>query len=291
MKILKLTMGVPAPVASTEKIRKYPSLQLLLSLSLLFSTDFSSALSPAAPFPPLSTAAPFPPPSPSTSPAPDPLSLSRRRLSLPLSSLHLSPSRWPMASGAGEVVSIARSSLGRAHDPSRRRRRPEAAKPPLVAASPRHRRRPRFRRRRRPEAADPAPSCVDLAPSWPDQDGAASTAPHRGGGHDSGGGCCVGRCRHRLRRSSPSPSRHRLTPLSLAALSLPLSPVAGGREGWKGKFFGRNGVHRPRSCPTRPLGCVPLPKTSEGHVPQQRDSFHHGGMTPTIKQTVTDGGG
>lgn len=50
-----------------------------------------------------------------------------------------------------------------------------------------------------------------------------------------------------------------------------------GAEGWKGKFFGGNGVHKPHSRPTRFLGCVPVPKTSKGRVPQQRHVFHCGG--------------
>ena len=48
----------------------------------------------------------------------------------------------------------------------------------------------------------------------------------------AGEGCRVGRRRHRLRRSSPSPSRRRCLPFSRrSSISLPLSPVAGGREG------------------------------------------------------------
>lgn len=142
-----------------------------------------------------------------------------------------------------------------------RRHRPEAAKPPLVAASRQPhptgatggRRRQIWRRR-----AWIWPPCGQIG---------------------------MERCRRRRSRRSSSASspplvslffsppnrtslpRRRHWPLSLS-LSL-LSPAAA-RDG-RGNFFGGNGVHRPRSRPTRPLSCVPLPKASEGRVPSWGD--------------------
>lgn len=97
----------------------------------------------------------------------------------------------------------------------------------------------------------------------------------RSGWSGAGGGGRADRRRHRLHLSSPSSSRRRITQLSLAAAaSLSLSPSllspAAARDG-RGNFFGGNGVHRPRSRPTRPLSCVPLPKASEGRVPSWGD--------------------
>lgn len=256
---------------STEKIRKYPSLQPLLShaslpLPLLRFASLSLPFSPS----PI-----FPPPSPQPlrflrSPLPirflhPPLPPRRRRiLSLFAASLSLSRCRLSLPRGGRWQAAPAGSSPSRGGHrvglttqadavASQRRQNPHSspARPENPHSSP-----PRAGLALpRPDLTPPpSPTLVpappttrgsisdaivlDLAPSRPDRGGAAPVASRR-------------RSWRRRRRSRRSPSRPLSPPTRSSVphrcrwpLSLPLSPFAGGHEGWKGKFFGGNGVHR-----------------------------------------------
>lgn len=146
-----------------------------------------------------------------------------------------------------------------------------------------------------PRSSPPHASLTPLAP--PAAEGGRFGAVVRGSGplagrsgwSGAGGGGRADRRWHRLHLSSPSSSRRRIAPLSLAAATgLSLSPSLSFRrrlQGMEGEIFLVGTVSTGHARAQRaPSVAFPCQKRA-------RDAFHRGGTAPTIKQTATYGEG